>query len=183
LNTGSESPRKQSRMLSIVLLVTGAVFLIIAAIMGISDNIPGILLLLAGSCALLIGFLHRTGASRTLGLPQQMLYWAPRALCIVFAALISLLALDVFEEHAGFWDTSLALLMHLIPTFLMIGVLVLSWRREWIGGVLFIVLGVLYVVSAWGRFPFGTYLVVSGPLMLIGILFLLNWRQRAGAHP
>lgn len=68
--------------------------------------------------------------------------------------------------------------MHLIPSFIVVIALVVAWRWEWVGAVLFFGLAVFYVVMAWGRFPFGTYLAISGPLGLIGVLFLLNWRYR-----
>jgi len=112
---------------------------------------------------------------------QRMLYWTPRVLCMLFAAFISIFAADVFGEARGFWQTALALLMHLIPTFLIVAVLIVSWRREWIGGVLFIALGLLYTVWAWNK-PFGiwsTFLMIAGPPVLTGALFLLNWRYRA----
>ncbi len=111
---------------------------------------------------------------------QRLLYWTPRVLCILFAAFISIFAADVFGEGRGFWQTALALLMHLIPTFLIVAVLIVSWRREWIGGILFILLGALYVVWAWNK-PFGiwsTFLLIAGPPVLTGVLFLLNWRYR-----
>jgi hypothetical protein len=57
-------------------------------------------------------------------------------------------------------------------------VLIISWRREWIGGIVFILLALLYIISIWGRFPLITYIGISGPLGLIGVLFLLNWRYR-----
>lgn len=113
---------------------------------------------------------------------NRLLYWTPRVLCILFAAFISIFAADVFSEARGFWQTALALLMHLIPTLLIIAVLVVSWRREWIGGVLFIALGVLYIVWAWNR-PFAkwyVFLLIAGPPILAGVLFLLNWRHRVG---
>ena len=100
---------------------------------------------------------------------------------MLFAAFISIFAADVFGHGAGFWQTLLALLMHLIPTFLIVAVLIVSWRREWIGGILFILLGVLYIVWAWDK-PFGiwsTFLMIAGPPVLTGALFLLNWRYRA----
>jgi hypothetical protein len=53
-----------------------------------------------------------------------------------------------------------------------------AWRWEWVGALLFFGLAVLYVAMAWGRFPFVTYLAISGPLLLVGVLFLLNWRHR-----
>jgi hypothetical protein len=116
---------------------------------------------------------------------QRLLYWTPRALCIVFAAFISIFAADIIGHGAGFWQTFLGLLMHLIPTFLIIALLVVSWRREWIGGILFILLGALYIVWACNK-TFGiwsTFLMIAGPPVLVGALFLLNWRYRAELRP
>jgi hypothetical protein len=93
---------------------------------------------------------------------------------------ISIFALDVFGEGRGFWETALALFMHLIPTFGILLVLAISWRREWIGGILLIALGVLYVVWSWNK-PFAgwaLFSIISGPPILAGLLFLLNWRYR-----
>ncbi len=70
---------------------------------------------------------------------------------------------------------TLALLMHLIPSAIIIIVLVVSWRWEWIEGILFIMLGAMYKVLYWGRFHWTVYLMISGPLLLTGILFLINW--------
>jgi len=42
--------------------------------------------------------------------------------------LISLFAFDVFGTGAGFFKTLLALLMHLIPSFLLIIAIVYSWK-------------------------------------------------------
>jgi hypothetical protein len=44
---------------------------------------------------------------------------------------------------------------------------------------MFIALGVLYLVMAWGRFHWSAYLLISGPLFLVGVLFLINWLYRA----
>ena len=110
---------------------------------------------------------------------KRLLFWAPRILCILFAVFVSLFALDVVGEGYGLWGTILALLMHLIPTGVILIVLAISWRWEWVGGVLFIALGVLYLVLAWGRLHWSAYLVISGPLFLVGVLFLINWLYRA----
>jgi hypothetical protein len=99
----------------------------------------------------------------------------PRILCIIFAALISIFALDVFGEGYGFWKTVLALLIHLIPTGIILVVLALSWRWEWIGGVIFVALAALYIIAFWGRFHWSVYVIMSGSLFLLGILFLINW--------
>lgn len=106
---------------------------------------------------------------------KRVLFWAPRVLGILFAIFLSLFALDVFGEAYGPWQTIGALLLHLVPTFIVVITLVIARRWEWVGAVLFAALAVFYVVWTWGRFPLATYLFISGPLVLVGALFLVNW--------
>lgn len=61
---------------------------------------------------------------------NRALFWAPRALCTLFIAFVSLFALDVFGEGQGFWRTLVDLMMHFIPSFVMLAALVVAWRRE-----------------------------------------------------
>jgi hypothetical protein len=109
---------------------------------------------------------------------KRLLFWTPRVLCILFAGFVSLFALDVFGEGYGFWETILALLIHLVPTYIILILLAIAWRWEWVGAILFGVLGVWYILMTRGRFPWTTYLAMSGPLFLIGVLFQLNWVYR-----
>ena len=125
-----------------------------------------------------------TGRIRHMEMPvvkdntKRLLFWTPRLLCILFAVFISLFALDVFGEGHGFWGTMVAFLMHLIPTGLLLIVLAMTWRWELVGGILFPALGVFYLITAWGRFNWAAYVFISGPLFLVGVLFLVNWLYR-----
>lgn len=106
---------------------------------------------------------------------RQILFWAPRGITIAFILFLGLFALDVFGEGHGFWGTLVALLMHLIPNFIVLAILILAWRWEWIGALLFAGLGVFYIVWTWGRFHISAYFAISGPLFLVAFLFLLGW--------
>lgn len=109
---------------------------------------------------------------------ESALFWAPRALTILFALFISLFALDVFDGGLIWWMAVVALLLHLTPTLAILLVLALAWRHEWVGALAYTALGVLYLATAWGRFHWSTYAMVSGPLLLIGILFFIGWLAR-----
>lgn len=113
---------------------------------------------------------------------KRLLYWVPRILTILFAVFVSFFALDVFNEHLPFLHLVLALFLHLIPTFALLITLALAWRWEWIGSVAYVALGVFYVYSFAGRFPLLTYVVIAGPLFLIGGLFATNWIMRKEIH-
>ena len=79
---------------------------------------------------------------------KNVLYWTPRLLMIVFILFISLFALDAFEGDRSILSKIGAFLIHLIPSFILIVLLILSWRREWIGGLAFFILGVFYIIMA-----------------------------------
>lgn len=181
MDTSPALPEEQRRRkLSYALLAIGCILLVIAYLIGVSDNPPGIVSMLVGFFLLVLGIIYRFGKSGKRKPAQQLLYWAPRVLCIVTALFISIFALDVFNEGKGFLGTTVALLIHLIPTFLILIVLAVSWRREWIGGVLFVALAILYAVSSWNAsFASSAIPLISGPLVLTGALFLLNWYYRA----
>lgn len=58
---------------------------------------------------------------------KRVLFWTPRVLCILFAAFLSLFSLDVFGAGLGVGETVLALLLHLLPVFVVILVLIVAW--------------------------------------------------------
>ena len=105
---------------------------------------------------------------------KHILFWLSRILCILFAIFLSLFAFDIFNEGYGVRETVLALLIHLIPVFIVVAVLVLAWRRVSNGTLLFPVLALAYPVLSQGRQDWSAYLVISGPLVLQGVLFILN---------
>lgn len=106
---------------------------------------------------------------------SKILYWTPRILVILFAVFISLFALDVFGEGYTIGETIVALVMHLIPTAVILIVLAIAWRWEWVGGLLFIALGALNILLFRDQSSWPAFLMISGPLFLAGALFLLNW--------
>lgn len=112
------------------------------------------------------------------GSRNQLLYWAPRVLGILTAIFVSIFSLDVFGAGYNFWQTVIALAMHLIPTLVIVIILLIAWRWERIGGFLFIALGVLYVLLFWDPTRWPAYLLISGPLFLVGILFILDGYYR-----
>ena len=113
-------------------------------------------------------------------LSKRTLFWTPRALSILFIAFLSIFALDVFDEGLSFWRTLIALTMHLTPCFVLIAVLVLAWRWEWIGAALYGAAGTLYLVMPpRPNPPISWILEIAGPAFAIAALFLVNWLKRA----
>jgi hypothetical protein len=94
-----------------------------------------------------------------------------------------LFSLDVFGNGYTFWQTLAGLFMHNIPALILAAILVISWKKEIVGGIAFILAGLLYIVLVCTRSTFEWYmiswsLIIAGPAFLIGILFLINWKNR-----
>jgi hypothetical protein len=108
----------------------------------------------------------------------RLLFWAPRILCFAFAAFLAIFALDVFDMHLGPARTALALLMHMIPSLIVLAILFLVWNREWIGAILFPLLAVIHYVSKRGELDPVGYAAIEVPLLVLAFLFWMSWRTR-----
>lgn len=115
----------------------------------------------------------------------SLLFWAPRVLCILFALFLVVFAFDVFQPGISAGAAAVAFAMHLVPTALLLFLLALFWRHEFLGAITFVALGILYLATTWGRFHWSAYAVISGSLFLVGGLFLANWmvKRRRQPHP
>lgn len=109
-----------------------------------------------------------------------ILRWTPRVGVLIFAAFMSLFALDVFGQGTSLWETTLALMMHLIPTAILLVVLLVAWRWSWVGGLAFLLVAGLFLWrfgAGWGD-QWSLYLLFVGTPALMGSLFLANWWLR-----
>jgi hypothetical protein len=108
---------------------------------------------------------------------KKLIFWAPRILAILFILFIAMFSLDVFG-HYGFWETMLALLIHNIPALILLIALIISWKYEIVGGIVFILGGLFYIAMLLPKFKphmFTWVLFISGPAFVVGILFLIGW--------
>jgi len=114
-------------------------------------------------------------------------YWAPRILAILFILFLTMFSLDIFEGNYGFWGTIVGLFMHNIPSLILLIILLISWKYEIVGGIVFILAGLLYTSISIIRLIMSTpvewymlswSLIIAGPAILTGILFLICWVKK-----
>lgn len=101
---------------------------------------------------------------------SKTLYWVPRIFGILLIIFVSLFALDVFGADFS-W---VALLIHLIPTLILVAILLISWKWPKVGGVLWILIGLYYVFMTKAQEHYVTYLVITLPAVINGVLFLMQ---------
>ena len=102
--------------------------------------------------------------------------WAARILAALIIGFFSLFAVPTGLNGSGPDAPAIDVLMNLLPALICLAALLVAWRNERLGGGLFIALALGYTV--WNRDRLDWSLVVGGPLLLTGVLFLLSARTR-----
>lgn len=110
-------------------------------------------------------------------MPDRLLLWTPRILGILVSAFIGLFALDAFSPARPILDALPDFLVHLVPAATILGLVLVSWRWEWIGAFGFLVLAVTYSTTV-GRGHADWVLAISGPLLIVGALYFWSWQRR-----
>jgi hypothetical protein len=114
-------------------------------------------------------------------------HWIPRILCIVAILTVSMFALDSFGPGQTIWQQLDAFGMHLIPTLILTVILIVAWKWEFIGGIIFIALGLLltpyifmhnYRMNHSIGMSLVVILMITFPFILVGILFLISWKKK-----
>lgn len=115
---------------------------------------------------------------------HKLLHWAPRIICILAILFIGMFSLDAFNNDKSLGEQLIDLVMHLLPCFGFIALLILAWYKEFIGGILFVFLGIAFSVFVFlinfnrNQFSLVNSLLITVaiglPFILVGVLFLLN---------
>lgn len=99
--------------------------------------------------------------------------WIPRVLIITFIAFFSLFSLDAFSGSAPIPEKLATFLIHMLPSFVMVLFLVISWNRAVTAGVLFIILGVVFTFFYHTYEQASSFFTISLIPIFAGLMFLV----------
>ena len=114
---------------------------------------------------------------------NKFIYYTPRILSILFILFLSLFSFDVFDSCNSVFLCILALLIHNIPSFILLIILIISWKHELVGAIAFAIAGLLYIIlvllnSNFEPFMLIWILQISGIAFIISYLFYLNYKKK-----
>ncbi len=114
----------------------------------------------------------------------KVIQWIPRILCIMAILFISLFALDSISSERTFWQNTGAFLMHLIPSFVLLAILIVAWKWENIGGIILIIATVAFSIFVFNinynqrhftlQQSLINVLILCLPFAIAGILFIIS---------
>lgn len=114
----------------------------------------------------------------------KILHWLPRIICILAILFISLFAADSFAPELNFWPQIGVFFIHLIPSFILMGILIISWKRELFGGIFFTAIGLLlspfiftmnYKMNHSIGMSLSIIALITLPFVIVGVLFLMSY--------
>ena len=118
----------------------------------------------------------------------KVLHWLPRILCILAILFISMFSLDAFAPGLSLWQQLGGFLIHNIPSFVLLAVLIVAWKWEKAGGIILtilgIALGIFVFILNYKRNHFSVpisllnTLMIAIPFVLAGILFIISHYRR-----
>lgn len=102
--------------------------------------------------------------------------WSLRIFMILVILFFGMFSMDVFDGKTPLPQILTGFFMHNIPTLILLLLLVISWARENIGGLLLIIAGIAMVYFFGGPAKLSqAQWVLFGLPVLVGFLFLLNY--------
>lgn len=114
---------------------------------------------------------------------MKVIHWIPRLISIGLIGLLLLLSFDVFVEDT-IGEMLVGFFMHNIPTFVLILMTILAWKRPLVGAVTYTLAGLFYIFVVY-RIMNLSFLdglisisILSLPALIIGLLFYLDWKHQ-----
>jgi len=105
---------------------------------------------------------------------EKFILWAPRAISVILIIFISLFAFDGFVPGATRLNNSMSLLIGLLPAVILTLALILAWFFKLAGGITFVILGIAMILFFHTPHDEITFLTLSSPVLVVGLLFLLS---------
>lgn len=117
----------------------------------------------------------------------RLYHWLPRVICILAILFITLLSLNSYQYDSGFLASIGSLIKQLFPSLAFIAILIVAWRWELIGGIIFTTIGLMlspYIfihnynanLSFWRSLL--AILLIILPFVIIGVLFIVSFFQK-----
>ena len=96
---------------------------------------------------------------------------------ILYAFALLVFAADVFSKAQSVSQTLIDLVLHCIPTVIVLLLVVIAHQRPLMGSIIFAVNGIVYIITGWDNLHWTAHLLIAGPLMLISILYIISYKS------
>lgn len=116
--------------------------------------------------------------SRTImTITTKVFHWIPRIIGILMTLFIGMFALDAFDPRLSVMQQIMDFLVHLIPGYIALATVLIGWKWDLAGCLIYLVLALIYTFWAFHH-PLWI-LCISVPLLVLSVLFFISWYLKA----
>lgn len=107
---------------------------------------------------------------------HSTILWIARGITMLYILFLGIFSIDAFDGDQSIWVKLGGFFIHNIPSILLLLFLLYTWHRPLIAGILFVLFGIATILFFRTiEQGFQVFLVITLPIILTGILFILAW--------
>jgi hypothetical protein len=96
---------------------------------------------------------------------------------ILYAFALLVFAADVFSKAQSVSQTFIDLVLHCIPTVIVLLLVVIAHQRPLMGSIIFAVNGIVYIITGWANLHWTAHVLIAGPLLVLSALYITAWKS------
>ena len=96
---------------------------------------------------------------------------------IFYALALLIFAGDVFNKDQSTTQTILDLLIHFIPTAIVLFLVVIAHQRPLVGPIIFAINGLVYIITGWANLHWTAHVIIAGPLLVLSMLYIMAYKS------
>ncbi len=116
-------------------------------------------------------------------MPEKIVFWIPRTIGIGALLLLLLFSFDCFEGGSSMGDMLTCFVMHNLPSFLILALLIIFWKNDLALGIIFFSTAVLLALAFDGFGSNKGVLIITAPLFLAGAFNFLGYFRKKRRWP
>ncbi|MFP4364533.1 MAG: hypothetical protein ACLFR1_11785 [Spirochaetia bacterium] len=101
--------------------------------------------------------------------------WSGKLLAIYDILFLAMFSLTAMLPEMTWLMKAFVIFLNLFPSFIVLICLLVAWKRPDFGSIAFAAAGVLFTVIFQTYLSLELFILVSGPVFLIAVLFFLTW--------
>jgi hypothetical protein len=102
---------------------------------------------------------------------------AATSLGVLYAVALLIFAADVFNHEQNIAQTFYDILLHLLPTAVILLIVFVAYNRPLIGAIIYLVLGLMYIITGWASMHWSAHVLIAGPLLLLSAIYITAWKS------
>ena len=112
-------------------------------------------------------------------MPSKSNKWliAATSIGVLYALALLIFAGDVFNKDQSTTQTILDLLLHFIPTAIVLFLVVIAHQRPLVGSIIFAINGLVYIITGWANLHWTAHVLIAGPLLVLSMVYIIAYKS------